>query len=74
MGLMIHSDNKLQAADLCDSISKMWEASAPKLLSIEESCPPEAGAPVFTVNGKYTAKGWTEWTQGFQYGLSLIHI
>ena len=24
------------------------------------------GAPVFTVDGRYTARGWTEWTQGFQ--------
>lgn len=74
MDLMIHSEDKLQAADLLAPISKMWEASAPKLLSIEESCPPEAGAPVFTVNGKYTAKGWTEWTQGFQYGSSLLQF
>jgi hypothetical protein len=24
--------------------------------------------------GRYTAKGWTEWTQGFQYGSALIHF
>ena len=27
---------------------------------------------MFTVEGKYTAKGWTEWTQGFQYGSALL--
>jgi len=30
------------------------------------------GAPVFTVQGRYTSRGWTEWTQGFQFGIPLI--
>ena len=74
MSDMIRTDDDLSPADLLSAISKMWEASAPKLLSIEETCPPGAGAPVFTVNGKYTAKGWTEWTQGFQYGSALLQF
>ncbi len=30
------------------------------------------GAPVFTVQGRYTSRGWTEWTQGFQFGIPLM--
>ena len=30
------------------------------------------GAPVFTVRGRYTSRGWTEWTQGFQFGIPLL--
>jgi unsaturated chondroitin disaccharide hydrolase len=30
------------------------------------------GAPVFTVAGQYTARGWTNWTQGFLYGQALL--
>ena len=30
------------------------------------------GAPVFTVGGRYTARGWTNWTQGFLYGGALL--
>jgi len=30
------------------------------------------GAPVFTANGQYTARSWTQWTQGFQYGNALL--
>jgi hypothetical protein len=30
------------------------------------------GAPMFTVAGKYTARGWTQWTQGFQYGNAIL--
>jgi unsaturated chondroitin disaccharide hydrolase len=29
---------------------------------------------VFTVEGRYTARGWTEWTQGFQYGSALLQF
>ena len=29
---------------------------------------------VFTVDGKYTTRGWTEWTQGFQFGSSLLQF
>lgn len=30
------------------------------------------GAPVYTVDGKYTSRGWTEWTQGFQFGSAVL--
>ena len=30
------------------------------------------GAPVFTSEGRYTTRGWTEWTQGFMYGAPLL--
>src|SRR4029079_11848027 len=30
--------------------------------------------PVFTVEGKYRARGWTEWTQGFQFGSALLQF
>jgi unsaturated chondroitin disaccharide hydrolase len=29
---------------------------------------------VFTVDGVYTSRGWTEWTQGFQYGSALLQF
>ncbi len=27
-----------------------------------------------TVRGKYTSRGWTEWTQGFQFGSALLQF
>src|SRR5205807_5061774 len=42
--------------------------------SIEETWRPEDGAPVFTVEGRYRARGWTEWTQGFQFGSALLQF
>ena len=29
---------------------------------------------MFTVDGQYTARGWTEWTQGFQFGSALLQF
>jgi hypothetical protein len=49
----------------------MWELSAGKIDAIG---PPAGGSPVFTVDGRYTARGWTEWTQGFQIGSALLQF
>jgi unsaturated chondroitin disaccharide hydrolase len=52
-------------------IARLWELSAAKIRSLE-SYDTAKGSPVFTVRGKYTARGWTEWTQGFQYGSAIL--
>nr|WP_174264652.1 glycoside hydrolase family 88 protein [Phytoactinopolyspora halotolerans] len=67
-------NDSLTAADLQGKIDRLWEASAAKIDSIEQTCPPDAGAPVYTVEGRYTARGWTEWTQGFQYGAAILQF
>jgi unsaturated chondroitin disaccharide hydrolase len=71
---MIDINNKLRPADLQERLEIFWQASAACIRSIEKSCPPGSGSPVFTVAGKYTAKGWTEWTQGFQYGAAILQF
>jgi rhamnogalacturonyl hydrolase YesR len=58
--------------DLKPGIDRLFRASAAKIISLDQSWNPQAGAPVFTVNGKYTARGWTEWTQGFQFGAAIL--
>lgn len=59
---------------LAPKIRRLWELSGPKILAIERACEPSRGAPVFTVCGAYTSRGWTEWTQGFQYGSALLQF
>jgi unsaturated chondroitin disaccharide hydrolase len=71
---MIEIDDSLRAADLLPRLEDFWQASAKCIRAIEESCPPGSGSPVFTVAGRYTAKGWTEWTQGFQYGSAILQF
>jgi hypothetical protein len=65
---VIHLDRKLTPTDLVPKLARFWDRSAECIDAVETSCPPGSASPVFTVEGRYTAKGWTEWTQGFQYG------
>jgi len=64
-------NTKLKPSDLNKKLGKFWEKSAEKIHLIEKNYDHSKGSPVFTVNGNYTTRGWTEWTQGFQYG-SLV--
>lgn len=71
---MIRIDNQLKPSDLLGGIAALWELSAGKIRSIEKTCPPSVASPVFTVAGQYTARGWTEWTRGFQYGSAILQF
>src|SRR6186997_870582 len=65
-------DQKLTAKDLSTSLTRLFELASQKVRLIEKTWDPAKGTPVFTVEGKYTSRGWTEWTQGFQYGCALL--
>jgi hypothetical protein len=67
-------NDDLAAADLRPGLDRVFELSAGKIESIERTCPAGQASPVFTVEGRYTARGWTEWTQGFQYGSALLQF
>jgi unsaturated chondroitin disaccharide hydrolase len=69
---MINTDNKLKPADLSDKLETFWQLSDQKIKLIESQYDESKGSPVYTVKGKYTTRGWTEWTQGFQYGSALL--
>ncbi|MBN1173246.1 MAG: hypothetical protein JXA67_13815, partial [Micromonosporaceae bacterium] len=61
-------------AELEPKITRLWNRSAETINAMEARFDPAAGAPVFTVAGRYTARGWTEWTQGFQFGSALLQF
>ncbi|MGC1240475.1 MAG: glycosyl hydrolase [Chryseosolibacter sp.] len=69
---MIHIDHSLKPADLSKKLQRFWELSGEKIRLIESNYDESKGSPVFTVNGKYSTRGWTEWTQGFQYGSVIL--
>ena len=71
---MITLNRSLTPSDLSSDIRKLWEASALKILSIDAAEVPGSATPVFTVKGRYTARGWTEWTQGFVYGSAILQF
>lgn len=65
-------NRNLTARNLARKAQRLFEVSVEKILSLEKSWRPSQGTPVFTVAGRYTSRGWTEWTQGFQYGSALL--
>ena len=65
-------DYKITASSLTENLEKFWSLATRKAQHLESEYDPSQGSPVFTVNGKYTTRGWTEWTQGFQYGIPLL--
>ena len=71
---MIHIDRTREPADLHRKINRLFELSAAKIEALDQTWDPADGAPVFTVNGKYARRGWTEWTEGFQYGSALLQF
>lgn len=65
-------DYHLTARRLLPRLERVFELSAAKIRKLERCFNPAAGAPVFTAKGVYTSQGWTEWTQGFQFGSALL--
>ena len=71
---MIVIDRIRTPQELVPAIDFMFTLSAVKIRSIGDTWAAADGAPVFTVDGKYTSRGWTEWTQGFQFGSALLQF
>ena len=71
---MISIDRSRTPADLLGNVDKLFELSAAKIHALDRTWLPSWGAPVFTVDGKYTQRGWTEWTEGFVYGAALLQF
>jgi unsaturated chondroitin disaccharide hydrolase len=71
---MLKIDSTLTAKKLVPRVEEVFALSAQKIRRLEKRWRAEWGTPVFTVKGKYTTRGWTEWTQGFQYGSALLQF
>ncbi len=67
-------NTSLTAEKLLPNLNRFFELSAVKILSLENSWNAERGTPVFTIKGRYASRGWTEWTQGFQFGSALLQF
>ena len=53
-------------------LERFWELSARKIRLVAERYDRSLGSPVYTVRGRYTSRGWTEWTQGFEFGSAIL--
>jgi unsaturated chondroitin disaccharide hydrolase len=67
-------DNSIIAKDLKPLLERFFRLSGRKIAKLNREWDPAKGSPVFTVKGKYTARGWTEWTQGFQFGCQILQF
>ena len=73
-GTNVKVNEELSAVALRPKAERLFALSAGKIRAIEATWDAGNGTPVFTVEGRYTAAGWTEWTQGFQFGSALLQF
>jgi len=69
---MIKINHELKPANFFAKLKRFWQLSEQKIHLIETQYDESKGSPVFTIDGKYSTRGWTEWTQGFQYGSAIL--
>jgi len=71
---MISINKTLKPSDLQTKLTKFWNLSGQKIMDLDKNYDVSKGSPVFTVKGKYSTRGWTEWTQGFQFGSAILQF
>jgi hypothetical protein len=71
---MIHIQNTLTPASLAPKLDQFFSLAKTKIAAIDREYDESKGSPVFTSGGKYTTRGWTEWTEGFRYGIAILHF
>jgi unsaturated chondroitin disaccharide hydrolase len=71
---MIRLDRRRTPADLLPKIARLFTLSAAKIRSLDATWRASDGAPVFTVDGRYQTRAWTQWTEGFVFGSALLQF
>jgi hypothetical protein len=65
-------DETLTPNELSGELDHFFSLAKGKVRRLNTAWDPAEGSPVFTWAGRYTSKGWTEWTQGFQFGCQIL--
>ena len=68
---MIDIKNPPSLKEIAGRTDHVFQVAAKSTRLLRDNWDPEKGTPVFTVKGRYTSRGWTEWTQGFQFGNAI---
>jgi tetratricopeptide (TPR) repeat protein len=71
---MIHINFEITPEHLFPAIQRLFTLSGQKINHLQKRWDATKGTPVFTIKGEYTSRGWTEWTQGFQFGAALYQF
>lgn len=72
--MAVKIDRAYSAAEMQGKLERLWELSSAKIESIRRDYDRAAGSPVYTKQGKYTSRAWTEWTKGFEYGSEILQF
>lgn len=71
---MLTIDYTISPEALQPKLNRLFDSAAQKIIALENDWDPSRGTPVFTIRGRYTSRGWTEWTQGFQFGCAILQF
>lgn len=71
---MLDIKSQLTPQSLSSATNAVFASAGEKIRRLHSRWSPENGSPVFTIDGEYTSRGWTEWTQGFQFGMPLLQF
>ncbi len=69
---MLKINEGISPQDLQPKLNALFECAGQKIQAIKASRADSGPSPVFTIAGQYTSRGWTEWTQGFQFGCAIL--
>jgi hypothetical protein len=69
---MLKINERISPQDLQPKVNALFECAGQKIQAIKASREDSGPSPVFTIAGQYTSRGWTEWTQGFQFGCAIL--
>jgi hypothetical protein len=67
-------NQELTIEHLGSQVDQFWQLSEDKIKSIQLGYDESLGSPVVTIDGVYQPRSWTDWTQGFQYGSSILQF
>lgn len=70
--IALHTAPALES--LQPALNHFFSLAGKKVAAIDAHYDDSQGSPVFTIEGKYTTRGWTEWTEGFRYGIAILHF
>ncbi|MCA8976136.1 MAG: glycoside hydrolase family 88 protein [Planctomycetes bacterium] len=59
---------------LRSDLDRVFALAGQKVRALDADYDEAQGSPVYTVQGRYTTRGWTEWTEGFRYGIAILHF
>ena len=69
---MLKINEGISPQDLQPKLNALFECAGQKIQAIKAGRADSGPSPVFTIAGQYTSRGWTEWTQGFQFGCAIL--